>query len=159
MKMLSIIFFATVSRWKRSLGDIIETTINRWTYDPNNLVEEVEVPRPGLFWASLLMFLLVPFSILKPLPQILPGQAPPGSPQPGLSFTGGASPNDLDHPEIGEALALVPDGHQPVGMISHKNVNKNIFCSKTYKAKISLRNLTFFTGNFQQFLILFHIWN
>ena len=70
-------------RNKRSLFDIIETTINRLTYDPNNLVEEKVEPRPGLFYAGILMLLVVPFIYMNPIPEILPGQAPPRSPQPG----------------------------------------------------------------------------
>ena len=82
-------------RKRRSVFRIIENTINRLTYDPNNLAEEIESPRPGLFWASILLFLIVPFSMISPLQKILPGQAPPGSPQPGIDRTGGASPNAL----------------------------------------------------------------
>ena len=82
-------------RKRRSVFSIIENTINRLTYDQNNLVEEIESPRPGLFWASILLFLIVPFSMVTPLQPILPGQAPPGSPQPGIDRTGGASPNAL----------------------------------------------------------------
>ena len=70
-------------RNKRSIFDIIETTINRLTYDPNNLVEEKVEPRPGLFYAGILMLLVVPFIYMNPIPEILPGQAPPRSPQPG----------------------------------------------------------------------------
>ena len=70
-------------RNKRSIFDIIETTINRLTYDPNNLVEEKVEPRPGLFYAGMLMLLVVPFIYMNPIPEILPGQAPPRSPQPG----------------------------------------------------------------------------
>ena len=46
----------------------------------------------------------------------------------GLSFDGGASPNDIDRmsPDMGEALALVPIGHEPVAVFPPFSVHRRV---------------------------------
>ena len=64
----------------------------------------------------------------------------------GLSFDGGASPNDIDRmsPDMGEALALVPIGHEPVAVFPPFSVHRRvpavgvIFSEK--KTKLKRRN-------------------
>jgi len=103
-------------RDKRSLRDfrgIISQTIESHLVTKD--VPEIVQPKPGLIWASLLALIIIPYMIIQPLPKISPGQAPPRLPQPGTS-NGGGLPSDLANAALGEALALVPDGLEPVAV-------------------------------------------
>ena len=90
---------------------------------------------------------LNPSSSQKPEIQNLDFRLPePITNYPGLSFDGGASPNDIDRmsPDMGEALALVPIGHEPVAVFPPFSVHRRvpaigvIFSEK--KTKLKRRN-------------------
>ena len=72
---------------------------------------------------------LNPSSSQKPENQNLDFRLPePITNYPGLSFDGGASPNDIDRmsPDMGEALALVPIGHEPVAVFPPFSVHRRV---------------------------------
>jgi hypothetical protein len=65
----------------------------------------------GIIAASAVLTLV---SLPAP-PNTLPGQVPPGNPQPG-TFGGGGLPTDLSNPYAGLAISLVPAGLLPVAV-------------------------------------------
>ena len=84
--------------------------INEWLY-PNATITTAN----GLLYAGILTIAVLPLIMMKPLPEIQPGEAPPSSPQPG-SDIGGGRMDDIENFYLGDALALVPEGLKAVSV-------------------------------------------
>ena len=106
-------------RSPRSRG-IFRDVINEWLY-PNATITTSN----GLLYAGLLSVFVLPLMMIKPLPEIQPGEAPPGLPQPG-STSGGGRMDDIENVFLGEALNLVPEGLKAVSIFPPFSTERSV---------------------------------